>query len=136
MDSFLVGHPGLEIIFDTFYLTTVRLTAPFLTVLDAEERLRRSDPDDRFVIIGTDATEWSVAAVLYSANEAVRVQLPESIPSAISAASYNVGASSRTDAKGAFHRNGHNGDPKCGCSTSSMGRFASGIFGCGCHRQC
>ena len=76
----------LRLIFDNLCLTSVDLTAPFLTVLEPEERLRLSHNEDRMVVLGTDATEWSVAAVLFGQAEGLRIQLPESVPAAIAEA--------------------------------------------------
>lgn len=90
----------LRLIFNTYDMTKVSITAPFLTILDVEDRIQLSLEDDRWVVIGTDATEWSVAAVYYAVGEGVRVQLPKSVPEAIEAA---VAATSGTKTeKGRF----------------------------------
>ena len=51
-------------------------SSPFLANLDPWDRVNRADKNDRFAIIGSDATEWSAAAILFQENLGVRRQLP------------------------------------------------------------
>ena len=46
-------------------------------------RMRLARQEDRFVVLGTDATEWAVAAVEFERNLGVRIQLPPAVPAAI-----------------------------------------------------
>ena len=74
---------ALRLIFDDYALIRVSITAPFVTVLGPSERMRRAIQGDEFVAIGTDATEWRVAAVYFEKGEGVRSQLADAIPEAI-----------------------------------------------------
>jgi hypothetical protein len=47
--------------------------------------------EDRFVVLGTDATEWAAAAVEFEQRRGVRVQLPKSVPAAIREAALKQG---------------------------------------------
>lgn len=77
----------LRLIFNQYEnLIQVSITAPFLTTIDPIERLRRAQLGDKFYVIGTDATEWSIAGVFYEMNQGYRLQLPTSVLAAIRAA--------------------------------------------------
>jgi hypothetical protein len=81
----------LRKILEDFGLVRISITAPFVTVLDPPERKRRALLGDEFIVIGTDATEWSTAAVYFSMGEGVRIQLPPVVPEAIRRASAQEG---------------------------------------------
>ena len=85
----------LRKILEDFGLVRISITAPFVTVLPPPERRRRALLGDDFIVIGTDATEWSTAAVYFTIGEGVRIQLPPSIPEAIRRASAQVGTKAK-----------------------------------------
>lgn len=58
-------------------LTTAPLSAPFVTVLHPVIRYEQARNNDRFVMLGTDATQWSCAAIRYDENLGIRFQLQE-----------------------------------------------------------
>jgi hypothetical protein len=81
----------LRMILDSPALTGSPLTAPYLVALPPQMRMKLARQDDRFVVLGTDATEWSAAAVDFEQKRAVRVQLPETVPLAIREAALRRG---------------------------------------------
>ena len=64
-------------------LVSAPLTAPYMVALTPPMRMRLARQEDRFVVLGTDATEWAVAAVEFERNLGVRIQLPPTVPAAI-----------------------------------------------------
>lgn len=76
-------------------LTSAPISAPFVTVLHPALRYEQARSNDNFVMIGTDATMWSCAAIRYDNNEGLRFQLPEimwkAILSAVTVIDPNLG---------------------------------------------
>jgi len=64
-------------------LVSAPLIAPYMVALPPPMRMRLARQEDRFVVLGTDATEWAVAAVEFERNLGVRIQLPPTVPAAI-----------------------------------------------------
>ena len=81
----------IRMILDLPSLTGSPLTAPYLVALPPQMRMRLARQEDKFVVLGTDATEWSAAAVEFQEQRAVRTQLPDSVPAAIREAALKRG---------------------------------------------
>ena len=82
-ERFWADIAWLRIIFKKDLLTSVPLTAPFLTLQHPVIRYAQAKENDRFYLIGTDATEWSGGAVNFTLQEGIRIQLPGSVSKAI-----------------------------------------------------
>ena len=67
------------------------MIAPYLVTLPPVTRMRLARSDDKFRVLGTDATEWSVAAVDFETACGTRIQLPQSVPAAIRGAATKRG---------------------------------------------
>lgn|GEM_PF-2798199 len=81
----------LRMILADVSLVSSPLKAPYLVALSPTTRMSLARSEDRFVVLGTDATEWSVAAVDYHSEEGTRIQLPNSVPQAIREATLKQG---------------------------------------------
>jgi hypothetical protein len=84
-ERFWADIAWLRRIFNEDILVSVKLTAPFLTLQHPILRYIQAKEQDRFFLIGTDATEWSIAAVNYTNRQGIRMQLPESVSTTIQA---------------------------------------------------
>ena len=76
------------------------LISPYLVALPPATRMRLARREDKIKVLGTDATEWSVAAVDYDMAEGTRIQLPTSVPQAIRVAALKQGLRRGTSRKG------------------------------------
>ena len=90
----------IRMILDLPSLAGSPLTAPYLVALPPQMRMRLARQEDKFVVLGTDATEWSAAAVEFQERRAVRVQLPDSVPAAVREAALRRGLKKGITRKG------------------------------------
>ena len=90
----------LRMILSVPALTGSPLVAPYLVALPPHIRMRLARQEDRFFVLGTDATEWSAAAVDFENRKGVRVQLPDSVPLSIRQAALRRGLKKGLTKKG------------------------------------
>lgn len=81
----------MRMILSHIHLVSSPLVAPYMVSLPPPIRMRLARQEDRFAVLGTDATEWSVAAVDFESRSGTRIQLPRFIPDSIREAALKRG---------------------------------------------